>query len=553
MTCDLVCGGKLYETPIDIPSLPDLLGITFISPQSLAETALIGRLEALEKADPKFLLDRHLLTWLESIPPHSNDDDLGPVKEKLVNWIFDKAPANSSTWMNDVFSRSIIPLPRRTGERQYRSLPGMVDPSSSLANLYDDAEQVFPCLEFFSRNKVVLKSYGLVSLPLWDTPLDRIRHYSKRGLETDPGKIESLLETILQPRLLDSEDAVKEIRSLRWLPGTCVTGEPVILAPNECRSGEESHLVDHVLGTITFSTGSLWRKLLGWHERVPAKILLKQLDICLLRNDHIKAGKVLHQMDPEHCPELNNKHWILGRSGEYFTAEKVFQAAPAGTALRSWPLAPFLDEVDRNFAREHARLLGSLQPQPPVENLLKIQRSLAEGTQAPLDASNLTIAVNILEVAMYLGYDSAELLVPDTTSRLRSLTDIVHGDPLATGDILDFHFTHPAISASLALRLHIENSQERALQLDLNVDNEDDDNYTPSESLLNIISDTLDRYPIAAAFNEFLANADDARATKITWILDKCDYGIHASASLLTPELKSFQGPSLMVHNDGGR
>lgn len=64
-----------------------------------------------------------------------------------------------------------------------------------------------------------------------------------------------------------------------------------------------------------------------------------------------------------------------------------------------------------------------------------------------------------------------------------------------------------------------------------------------------MIKDSLQRYPIDATFDEYLANAEDSgSATEIAWLID---WGIYANSKVLTPELAAFQGPSLMSWNDG--
>lgn len=155
-----------------------------------------------------------------------------------------------------------------------------------------------------------------------------------------------------------------------------------------------------------------------------------------------------------------------------------------------------------------------------------------------------------LEIATRPGYDPQDLRIPDATMILRELQDIVHGDPLSTGDIAGFNFTHPEISNDLARRLDVENSLKRAIRLKIDFDSEDEDDDTPKEKLKTVIADKIERYPIQSTFNEFLANADDAGATKITWILDECRGKSYESPSLLTAELKPFQGPALLVCND---
>lgn len=278
-------------------------------------------------------------------------------------------------------------------------------------------------------------------------------------------------------------------------------------------------------------------------------MLLRQLDLCLAMEDYDKASKVLRQIEPDDYSVLAMKPCFLGRSGEYFTSDKVFLP---GSQLRSRSLAPYLDELDAKFAKDHDRLVTRLdiRSQPSAQDLQGVQNSLNQTTEGHLSNSDLGIAIATLEIATRLGYDPQDLRIPDATMILRELKDIVHGDPLSTGDIADFNFTHPEVSNDLARRLDVENSLKRAIRLKIDFDSEDENDYTPKEKLSTVISDTLERYPVESTFNEFLANADDAGATKITWILDECREKPYGSSSLLTSELKPFQGPALLVSND---
>ena len=290
--------------------------------------------------------------------------------------------------------------------------------------------------------------------------------------------------------------------------------------------------------------------LLGWDQSIPPKILLRQLDLCLAKEDYDKASKVLRQIKPNDYSALASKPCFLGRSGEYFALDKVFLP---GSQLQRWPLAPYLDELDANFAKDHEEIVTGLElpNEPSVRNLQDVQKSLNEMTVAGcLSIPGLGIAIATLEIATRLRYDPQDLRIPDTTGTLRELRDIVHGDPLSTGDIPDFNFTHPEISNDLARRLGVESSLERAIRLKLDFDSEDENDYTPKEKLRTVIADTLERYPIESTFNEFLANADDAGATKITWVLDECRQKLYDSSSLLSTDLKPFQGPALLVCND---
>jgi len=290
-------------------------------------------------------------------------------------------------------------------------------------------------------------------------------------------------------------------------------------------------------------------RFIGWNNNIEAEVLLRQLDGCLLKHDYEKVNKILLRIHLDDCFELLTKPCILGRSAEYFTPEKVLLPA---SSVSLHPLAPYLDEIDGNFARKHKHLLVALkvQREPSIQDLQNVQSALIETYDDQLDQAGVGVVISTLEIATHLQYDPTDLLVPDTTSRLRVLGEIVYGDPLRIGDT-DFNFTHPRISVDLIRRLGIEDSLARAIRLNMDLDSDDEEDYTPKENLETKISDTLERYPIATTFNEFLANADDAKATKIIWILDECKGGAHASSSLLTTELKPFQGAALLVYNDG--
>jgi sacsin len=63
------------------------------------------------------------------------------------------------------------------------------------------------------------------------------------------------------------------------------------------------------------------------------------------------------------------------------------------------------------------------------------------------------------------------------------------------------------------------------------------------------INDTLERYPVETTFREYLANADDAKASEVNWLLDDTQY---QGRNLIAPSMKQFQGPALLVHNNSG-
>ena len=524
------------------------------------------RLRAPQNVTSKELLTLHLLPWMNTIQSDTEPLWANP-KAKLIDWIMKGSRQPTKTWLAEVINHPIIPLPLQDGKRGYRHLTGMVDPSSELAKLYDTKENVFPCPEFFSRHKEALIACGITTQPTWLIFVERARYFSRceEDIDTLQHRVNWLLKMPVAKEWMKSTSELTDIRKLKWLPGVSLNGEKALCAPNESRGVDQSHLVDLIWGTTQVSAKSSWKKILGkhhrfvlpfqsltligWDQSIPTEILLGQLDLCLAAKDYDKASKVLYQMEPNDYTALALTPCFLGRSGGYFTYDKVFLP---GSELQSRPLAPYLDELDAKFAKDHAKLVTGLevQSQPSIKDLQDVQDALNRTVDGHLSISDLGIAIATLEIATRLEYDPQDLQIPDATMVLRECKDIVHGDALSTGDIAGFNFTHPEISSDLARRLDIESSLRRAIRLKIDFDSDDEDEYVPKERLRTVISDTLERYPIESTFNEFLANADDAGATKITWILDECREKSHESSSLLTPELKPFQGAALFVCNN---
>ena len=146
--------------------------------------------------------------------------------------------------------------------------------------------------------------------------------------------------------------------------------------------------------------------------------------------------------------------------------------------------------------------------------------------------------------------DLTRFMAPDTQRKLLPLEDLVYGNRSLDSSSTKLNFVHPALPETLVRSLGIESVENRVIRDQIEIDDEDDDEYIPSERLTTIIEDTLGRYPILSTFSEFLANAEDCNASKISWILDRCEEGSYSTEVLLTPEMRALQGPALFSYND---
>ena len=180
---------------------------------------------------------------------------------------------------------------------------------------------------------------------------------------------------------------------------------------------------------------------------------------------------------------------------------------------------------------------------------MKLQQQLENSS--PLSETALKVA---LEVTTLLSLDATSsfttLKIPSNKGILVRITDIASND-LGPYDYSDSIFlSHPSISREIADRLHIEPLSERVQKGKLGIPDFDDEEFDQREEVTDGIRDTLERYPKESTFQEYLANADDCgNASEVNFLLDDTFY---PGLSLITPELSRYQGPALLVHNNGG-
>ncbi|KAL9044382.1 MAG: hypothetical protein Q9214_002477 [Letrouitia sp. 1 TL-2023] len=476
----------------------------------------------------------------------------------------ENSQALRAAWIEQLQDFAIIPLPRKKGNtRHYRKIVELIKPDTPVAELYFENEDVFPSSTFFKEHKRALSACGLRNDITEDIILDRIRTYSQSGKPFDKvrDKVKCLLALRPDSNTL-KESSILEIRRLSWLPVSCTGNQDLILmSSKECRGVDQRDLVDSVMGCLDATLSQDWKVILGWDQPIGIGILVQQLDNCVADGRHRSVDQLISHLSTVAEPPvlqvmLHSRKCLLSSDRTYIIPGN---AILPGGLLKRHSLAPFLEEVDTDFAKKHSDLLQTLEvrPEPLFHDLLKLQQSILsstnEGSLSKDRALDLTIALLEIAATLYTNEENfIELMAPDTEQKYRRLPDIVHGDrSLASTSTTTFYFTHARISTDLAIRLNIEDLSTYAIRLGVDFEDDDDDEYVPREKLTTIIFDTLSRYPIRSTFNEFLANADDAHATKLSWILDDCKKGSHSDSMLLTPEMGQYQGAALFSYNNG--
>lgn len=547
--------------PVGLPPIPLISDISLFDFSEPNERFVVDHFDLADRMP----LERFLFEYLLPMAIGIQDANLDRVKYRIADFVMENSQAFREAWIERLQGFAIIPLRRKKGNtRHYRKIVELIEPDTLVAELYFENEDVFPNSTFFKEHKRALSACGLRNNITEDIILDRIRTYSQSGKPFDKvrDKVKCLLA--LRPNLNTlKESSMFEIRRLSWLPASCTWNQNLnLMSSKECRGVDQKDLVDSVMGCLDATLSQDWKVILGWDEPIGMDILLQQLDNCVAEGRHRSVDQLLSHLSAIAKPSilhevLHPRKCLLSSDRTYIIPGNAF--LPGGL-LKRHSLAPFLEEIDTDFAIKHSDLLQILEviPEPLFHDLLKLQQSILsstnEGTLSQDRALDLTISLLEIAATLYANEENfAELMAPDTEQKYRRLPDIVHGDrSVASTSTRTFHFTHTRISTDLAIRLNIEDLSTYAIRRGIDFEDDDDDEYVPREKLTTIIFDTLSRYPIGSTFNEFLANADDAHATKVSWILDDCKKGSHSNSMLLTPEMAQYQGPALFSYNNGG-
>ena len=541
-----------------MPPIPSIQGFVFYDPCDTHETHLLDFFDLLER---KPLPD----IFFENLAPHMEDTEdpaVAEAKIRLVDFVLESTLRPSDSFKSRFPNFKLVPSSIRSGVNpiHFRHSTNTVDPTSAISGIFFDDEDVLPEPGFLRRHHEKLKMCGILHNLTPAILTERVCTFatSSRDQLQLIVKVKHLLSLPLDANFNLTPTALTQLRTLKWLPVLCSSpGRYQMVSPLDCRAADEKELVDLVLYVFEASVAPQWKALLGWDQVIERTTLTEQLNKSLARRSSRRVDRTLAYLSNlGDCSFLSQFPCILSSHGKYLLPENVLLP---GTLLSRYPLAPFLDEVESSFARKHPQLLKALGARPNVafEDLLRVQSMVVASTQSDkLSNDDLNVIVSLLEISTRLLGDSkasSVLMIPDTEGRLRPRADIVCGERNVSGKIASFSFVNPRISPDLVAQLGLENSFARATRLGIEIDDEDEDEYTPREKLTTTISDTLGRYTVDSTFSELLANANDCGATQISWILDTCTNGIHASSALLSEELKELQGSALFVYNNQGK
>ncbi|KAJ3864304.1 hypothetical protein EV359DRAFT_81555 [Lentinula novae-zelandiae] len=442
----------------------------------------------------------------------------------------------------------------------------IIDPKSLLSGLYQDEQGRFPMPPYSDYIPLsIMRTAGLYSTKLSSVMLEeRIQYISSGG--SDPSRIAKA--KILLGLLSDSgqwnPSFVKIVETddeTAWIPNTVNT----LVSRQRCRdmnSGEHHFLFDFVLDSVACRVSKDVRSALGWESELCFDILYQQFQATLERSNvsdrYDRLTHLIKYIAKQHLDGtftmgdicalqtlVEGRRWIplsdhsLGLTHHALLTSNLkignmFQSIRS-TILRS-DNRSCIDFLRAMGCTERPMMNALIEDIPNSETLDELVAILSE-----LSSREGEIEQSLRE----------RIFVPDHQNALRKLSEIYFNDMNYIIPTDDLYPLHPAISKTIASNLGVPflSSLQLDEQDDLDVDDED-----MSESLILRIKNVLVAYDKRYAFNEFLANAVDADASRFSVLIDAKRFNgdpIALPKTMLCPEMAACQeGPALVLHND---
>ena len=482
----------------------------------------------------------------------------------------------------------------------------LIDPKSSLAELYDDKDNRFPHgFSTYGSPKVVqrLLNLGMSREDIsWPDMFERAESIALVDIEQDLNTIHrqvsvllSFMQTKLENEVSEQEKAVHEehkekFRNVAFLPLMRVPnawplawkGEDFkidqLLKPSELYSGDQQDLVcglDPVSDDSLFpQTSEKVKSFLGLWEKEPSiDRVLEQLAIIIHpdTDQFLPDRAYLTEMQRVCCSIYEFLENKCNKKEARETITRALKNKPSILAFKrfirpqqmavNFPhnCAPYLFCLSESYKRNYGDLMETL------------------GVKEEFDTEDYVMALQSMHEAYgdeVLGKEALKLallmvsLLNDTMSELnQTLTDVVaqHGTiyiPDANGVLIsaselcfnepdcqwvptqDYtNYSHPLIPFAISKQLGVNTKRQEVLKK-----HSRGIAFGQRERLTNRLKRILSGYPCdKEILKELLQNADDAGATEIFFIKDPRQ---HSTERVFDDTWRPLQGPGLCVYNN---
>ncbi|PFH47866.1 hypothetical protein AMATHDRAFT_6333 [Amanita thiersii Skay4041] len=339
--------------------------------------------------------------------------------------------------------------------------------------------------------------------------------------------------------------------SLRWLP----TSEG-LKSSEECieRGRSDIDFFDEVLTPLDESVINLspsFRAVMKWDKPIALSIIQKQLihvvgsastqSQCRKIRSIIRelASRGLNDSDIESLKTIiGGRTWVPTKCGTLAaTSRAVFIDVPQTSRFFSVAFSDSDVEI-RQF------LLNMGCRERPSTSSIVDELKLLQNSGAENDVDHITQVITLLELLPDDMTDEqhSKILIPTQDGQLVSLTSGIYYYPNSAQDSPDepgVVIAHHLLTEAIAERLKLPR---------LGTDAIIDDGVDMGEKPVTTVRNALRQYEPEQFFTEFIANASDAKATRYELLID--EYEGHKT-KLFSQSMEAFQGPSVVVFNDG--
>ncbi|TFK17299.1 hypothetical protein FA15DRAFT_661546 [Coprinopsis marcescibilis] len=344
--------------------------------------------------------------------------------------------------------------------------------------------------------------------------------------------------------------------SLKWIP----TRDNKLVSANECRpdpiNDERLSLFDRVLKIVhskAVMSGPL-KKVLGWDQPIATSVLIEQLRLvvdnkesCQRVIDILKhlGSRILTGGEVDKLKNgLDGKRWVP-------TSHDCLVEPSFAVLQHSFPEAGIY-EIEYTL-RQRSGVVDLLKTLgcSDMPSFSTIVSGLTNISRQRATLQTATLALSILKLAAsgFSMTDSQrnQLLVPDDSYHMQPIHKVLFNDVGERAILVprdNFHLAFPPLDSTLARDLNLDRLGLKFVNL-----------QEPFEDMgadpLTLVQTTLRQYKEKQFMTEFLANAQDAGATKFAVIVNDFSAVQGKEKRLLCPEMEKFYDcPSVLVYNN---
>ncbi|CAG8515443.1 10759_t:CDS:2, partial [Cetraspora pellucida] len=470
------------------------------------------------------------------------------------------------------YKHRILPLLRELGMKTYLSLDDIIQ----RLRVMNERKEISNLREIVHKKSMKLVQYI-------DSHFDKLTGGKQFRSNNVPTNNNSQLQQ-LSMIFLNTE----------WIPTIDHTGKQRFSKPGDCRDKQHKNTVGLIMPILEYSlSNKLFSTLLRWDSYPPVDIVLRQLKACRsqsrdqLYQHHQKPDKICESIykymnealtardrDQQSRMEIekfkeellsNEENWIFCNDRFYPSSRVVFELDDSLISDTT-----VIIQLPPKYKLYYSNLFSEMGVRQKVEipDLINIIREFHKDGKTLSQDEIHKIIVLIEQIAKkridseQLGNNDVNglkgLLIPSTECQLVDFYEIQYddmGSRLEEEKKSEYKIAHPQISSAIARMLGMQELAGKLIDDGNGFDNYGVD-YEQEEPLAVRISNILNDYPINVLFKEFLQNADDAGARKLSLIIDEGEFGIpkklldQKSHSLITEEMNDWQGPALWIYND---